>query len=123
MSKLSFAILCVVGALAASPATAADLKDFAGTWKATMPKSVTNKPKDMELTVKYDAKGVGVPRFVNSDGDVTFFAGAATADLFQEGGKDKVVLLREWVVTLSKDKKSMTWSEVKGSTKVEFTKE
>lgn len=103
-------------------ARAADLKDFAGTWQTTVPKSVTRKTQDLELTVKYDGKGKGTPRFVNRDGDVLFFAGAVTADLFQEGGKDKVVLLREWDVTLSKDGKTMTWSEVKGEAKLEFKK-
>src|SRR5207245_83977 len=96
--------------------------DFAGEWKTTVPKSVTNKSQDLNLTVKYDEKGKGFPKFVNPDGGVVFFTGAVTADIFQEGGRDKVVLLREWEVTLSKDKKTMTWSEVKGKTKLEFKK-
>jgi hypothetical protein len=115
-------VVCTL-AVCASLAHAADLKDFDGTWKTTVPKSVTNKSDNLELTVKYDNKGKGSPRFVTPDGDVVFFVGAVTADIFQEKGKDKVVLLREWEVTLSKDKKTMTWNEVDGAAKLEFKKQ
>ncbi len=114
----------VLGMTLSSTATfAADFKPYVGTWKTTVPKSVTNKASDMTLTVTFDAKGQGFPKFVNADGDTVFFAGAVTADLFEEGGKMKTVILREWVVTLSKDQKTMTWTEVKGTDKLEFTKQ
>jgi hypothetical protein len=103
-------------------ARAADFKDFAGTWQTTVPKSVTNKSEDLELTVKFDAKGDGNPRFMTRDGGVIFFTGAVTADLREKDGKTRVVLLREWDVTLGKDKKTMTWTE-KGGTKLEFRKQ
>src|SRR4051812_18051231 len=73
---------------------AADFKDYVGAWTTTVPKSVTNKSEDLELTVKFDAKGEGNPRFMTRDGGVIFFTGAVTADLFQKDGKTKVVLLR-----------------------------
>jgi hypothetical protein len=122
MSPWSVRLAVAAVLVAVTLARAADVKDFAGTWKTTMPKSVTNKSDDLDLTVEFDAKGKGFPKFVTPGGDTIFFAGAVTADLYKDGGKDKVVLLREWEVTLDKDKKTMTWKEVKGSTKLEFKK-
>jgi hypothetical protein len=125
MMKLCSSLLMAALALAAIVPLvyAEDVKDFAGKWMTTMPRSVTNRNQDLELTVTFDGKGKGFPKFVTPDGGVVFFAGAVTADLYQEDGKDRVVLLRVWDVTLSKDRKTMTWTQVKGTTKLEFKKQ
>lgn len=122
MIRIAVALLIALTSIqvnAAEPAIA----DFEGSWIGTMPKAITNKPNDLELTVTFNKKGEGDPRFVTPDGGVTFFTGAVTADLYEKDKAVRVILLREWKVALSADKKTMTWTEAKeGKTKIEFKK-
>jgi hypothetical protein len=97
--------------------------DFQGVWQGKVPRTVVAKPYDVPLAITFNERGEGFPKFETPEDDAKVFAGAGVATLFQTGGKDKVILLREWEVTLSTDKKTMTWTEVGGPAKVKFTKQ
>jgi len=97
--------------------------DFQGVWQGKVPRTVVAKPYDVPLIITFNERGEGFPKFETPEEDAKAFADAGVATLFQTGGKDKVILLREWEVTLSPDKKTMTWSEVGGPAKLKFTKQ
>jgi hypothetical protein len=99
-----------------------NFKDFAGSWQGRMPRSVTNEPYDMALTVTFDENGNGSPRLTPPGGGVMFITGAVSANLVKQDGKDRVRFLTHWDAALSPEKTRMTWTQVKGSTIVEFTK-
>jgi hypothetical protein len=97
--------------------------DLQGVWRGKIPRTVVAKPYDLAVTITYNERGEGFPKFEPPDGDKAAFKEAWLATLFRSGGKDKVILLREWEVSLAPDKKTMTWTEVNGPAKVKFMKE
>ena len=104
------------------PIDGTDPRRFQGVWRGKIPRTVVYKSYDITLTITFNDRGEGFTKFETPEGEAEF-KGAGLATIFQSGEKDKVVLLREWDVSLSPDQKTMIWSEVNGTGQVKFTKQ
>lgn len=95
--------------------------DFAGKWKGSLPRSLTNKGQDLELDIDFDERGAAFPNVRNSEGALVNLSGAGHAQLHKDGEKLCITLLRPWAVTLSADGQDMTWNETGGG-RITFTR-